>query len=1261
VFEWDERHPVDEGAFPTAAHPGGLPHGPACNRYLNKCTLTGTTCATNADCNGAGNSCQTSNVPAGQQCATLSVDRTALFECDESITVTVNDPKRSGAGSLIVLAASQSDSRQFSTGTITALHPRKSFSIPEVSPGLFIGSIQVTQTVDVPTALFVSTNDASIQFFYQDPLCDASGNGVVAQNDFDNLDGDGVAFSVDNCKFDYNPTQADTDLGGGDGFGDICDNCPTVYNPPTIAGQGQDDGDADGVGDLCDLDDIDFDGRVNTADNCPDVYNPLQTPGGPSGRGLACDKVTDRDGDGIQDKNDLCVRTADSLNRDSDQDLIGDACDGDCAGAHRAILTLGTCNRYSDHECTTDADCTPSGFCAEDPTKLCQQTTSQCTCTVNFGPEVCVLYGTVNSGNCSSTNDDMDVDGVTDGVDNCPVISNAAIIPGTTRQLDTDNDGVGDACDSPFMVDGDNNGLPDDALSYAVSVQCSKVPLPNLIVQLVTVRDLNGDGAACRPGCGTDQTCLANCDPFCDAGERCEMTVVVKNGGPVSLTDATFYLATGDSDVQCVTKPAVSIGNLAAGATVDTANIGGQRRPFEFVASQSVQSTASEQAKGEFTLNMTSREAIGTSSRVGVTILMDLDLPIGAQVTKIKGPDNTTGTSDDGWLVENFDTDPLGDGVDISDGAQGLANDTIGILVRSANGVLRQNLGGIGCAGYQVPPKDPGCRVDPDHDQDWHIHCPPGAICPSPHYGSTPPTTLYMVTPAGDGMAHRGQNSLHWGKHVDVTNRIGDTTSFRELAAFMTRPVNLTPLPAFGDLVLSFYHIADLMDESCGTLCADIPAGQAVDYGDVQIRVDSNPLPSIDEWGVWDKLVPFENVYDHIPYIWSHWGSRLTYCNLTPTDTGDRSYAPRGVRETMCLPSGIWSHCGSAWGTNTYWGCEPNPTNDPEEPGPAANQGSIAPASGALWARTRFNLANFLGARVQIRWIAQGWEFDFDNPSQDYQTYARSWENRLDDDGWWVDDIRLTGVIETQASPQADTRTPQASTCPANAADNCIETAAGSDRGYTVALTFQDSNNDGVVEKGETLLFSSAATTNPGGCARGVTEYRFLKDGAVMQDFSANATVKDAPVSDATYQVIAHCSSDTSCTSLSGATQPVKVYTGDSMDIDIRLTHVLGTGVTTISWTARPQPAPMIGYDAFRGTAPNVSAATWTTQACNLGAATPVGGTISATNSTTPASGSVLYFAVGPRNTNTTADPNVRTVLGKRTDGTLRIAPVICP
>ncbi|HXH29037.1 MAG TPA: thrombospondin type 3 repeat-containing protein, partial [Candidatus Polarisedimenticolia bacterium] len=1180
VFEWDERHPVDEGA---------LGHTPACQRFGQP------------------------NQPAGQQCATLAVDRTALYECDDAVTVTVNDPKKAGAGSVQVLAASDSDARHFSTGVVSALHPIKSFTLPEVSPGLFIGNVTVTQTLNTASQLYVSPGDNTMEFFYQDPLCDANGNGQVGQNDFDNLDGDGVAFGVDNCPYAYNPTQVDTD---GDGLGDICDNCPNNANPTQI------DSDGDRVGDACDFDDVDFDGVVNQLDNCPDVYNPLQVPVSTNNpKGIACNQNTDRDGDGVQDRQDNCVRTYNpSQGANADHDNLGDACDGDCTGTHTATLATGSCSRTNETVCTTDAQCPMSGVCQEDPTKVCTSSSPQCTC-VNIGPEVCVRAGIVNTGTCSPSNDDEDIDTVPDRFDNCPTVYNPPQIPGTFRQADTDNDGVGDACDSPFMVDGDNNGIPDDVLSFGVDVKCENVPLPNLIVESTTVHDLNGDG-----------------DAFCDTGEDCEMTIVVTNPGPIALTDVTLYLSSSDSDIECITKPSVKIGNLPVGGRVDTSDIGGQRRPFEYTVSGSTQTTVpAEPAKGDFNLNVTAREALGTRSKIGFQTLLDLDLPVGAAITRVIGPDNVRNTADDGTLYEGFDQDRDGiGGVDLSDGRSGVPNDTIGVTVGTAQGGIN-SLEGIGCGGYQVPPTDPGCRVDPDNDMDWHIHCPTGTCSPPHVQGST---TAYATTPPGGAMAFSGSNSLHWGRHTSAATRLGDTTSFRELAAFMVT-VNLTPLPVAGDLQLSFYQIADTMDNND----SDVPVGQALDYGDVQIRVDRNPDPLVDDWGFWDKLAPFENVYDHIPYIWSFWGSRQTYCNLTPTDTGTAPPAPRGVHETMCLPLGVWSHCGNAWSTTTTYQC----------PGPGV-QGETSPSGGSLWVLSKFSLANFLGGRVQIRWIASSWEFDFDNPTQDYQTYAHTWENRISDDGWWIDDINITGAIESQASPVADAKTPPATNCPLPA-DRCDETMG--DKGFNVSLILTDANGDGVFESGEAVELDALDTTNPGGCAGGVTEYRFLKDGAVVQDFSGNGFYTDYPTADATYQVLTRCSSDTACTTVTGASASVLAYPGDGQDVDLTVTHNRSTGVTTLQWVARPQPPPMSGYDVMVGTVPppDTGLGTLSTLTCNTGIGAPVGNNVSITTSASPATGTALYFLVGHSNPTAGSKP----ALGRASNGSVRQSPVSCP
>ncbi|MDA9101698.1 thrombospondin type 3 repeat-containing protein, partial [bacterium] len=152
----------------------------------------------------------------------------------------------------------------------------------------------------------------------------------------DDLDGDGIINTEDNCPETANKDQADAD---DDGIGDVCDsdidqddidgdtipnaddNCPETVN------EDQNDFDGDGIGDVCD-DDVDGDGVLNEDDNCSN------TPAGTTVDVNGCEVIDgdDKDGDGILNDSDNCPETANEDQNDFDGDGIGDVCDDDDDG-----------------------------------------------------------------------------------------------------------------------------------------------------------------------------------------------------------------------------------------------------------------------------------------------------------------------------------------------------------------------------------------------------------------------------------------------------------------------------------------------------------------------------------------------------------------------------------------------------------------------------------------------------------------------------------------------------------------------------------------------------------------------------------------------------------------------------------------------------------------------------------------------------------------------------------------------------------------
>ncbi|HYV17475.1 MAG TPA: thrombospondin type 3 repeat-containing protein [Verrucomicrobiae bacterium] len=1179
VFEWNEWHPEDEAA---------LGHPPACSRF-----------------GGAGQ-------PAGGPCATVTVDRTTLYECDESIAVTVRDAKcvvvGAGAGTTLG-GACVTDADCGSGGSCTAartsvevavvtnseaavivangapvLTPTaKRFSLPAVpgQPGLFKGS--VTFTTLEPSAGSVFTNPATdhdFAVYYFDPLCDGDRDGQAGEDSFTDSDGDGIATASDKCPFIYDPAQPDAD---GDGIGDLCDDCPADADPL------QADADGDGVGDLCERDDLDGDAIPDASDNCPDVRNPTQTDIDLNGRGDLCDTLKgsgvtftgtcgtggtctapspaigaacatnadcirtcnagvcansfgytspvptvgqactteaqcfidlDRDADGVIDRLDNCVLTPNgpllgpNNQADNDGDGIGDVCDADCAGAQVVF------------RCRTNGAACPT------------PNTNDAACANTWGlGSLCGFY-IGNNGACSQVDEDFDADGVADVADDCPVVANPAVVMGGA-QADRDGDGFGDACDPAAAFDDGNDGLPDDVVAFRGAISCATQPLARLtLVGPPVYQDLDGDH-----------------DPFPDTGETGRIVFTLRNDG-AALHDAVFTLVSSDADVACITSSQVRVADVAAGATFTVGSLDPLQPGFTFMASNALQALPppSQAPRIDLALQVAAAGTLGLAAPVSVSMLADMQLPAGPPQQFTLGPDGLAGTSDDGHVVEGFDLDRNGDGnftvkdtfreavapgvyrgtcsnaplstcvVDPDCPSGGFCN--TGSYIRGDNTNAFDRVAATSCGGFDTyGGTNTHCQLNPAFPMDWHLHCPVGATnCPNLETGPCVGGCSFN-TPTGGAHALSLPNSLHMGAHYTSFDTSGDTTHFRTLQGFMTTPINLAILPRAGDLDFSFFQIARLMDNN-GVGPAN--KNQCADCGDVQIQVDLDPDPAVDAWGFWDKLVPYQNVYDHTPNAWSTFGGY--YCIFTPTDTGTAPPNPRGVHETTCYPLGAWSHCGSTVGTT--------PTVVTNCAGP----GVLDAAGPGVWVQTRFHLDGYLGQRVRIRWIAETWTFD--DTSVEYFN-PNTWNQTTQEDGWWLDNIELTGAITRQTTPLPDT-TSRTGSCPA---DPCNQ--AMGDHGTAPVIEVTDPSGvpvDGVTRvlvAGEAIRLGAGASTFPGGCSGGHAEYQFLRDGVVAQTWSVNPSFLDSPERTTRYTAQVRCTTDLACASAAGAAIDVPVRTGD--------------------------------------------------------------------------------------------------------------------
>lgn len=295
-------------------------------------------------------------------------------------------------------------------------------------------SLALVAALSLPSLALAQTPNGECTGSSDDPACgapDQSGGGgcgcgggsilinFTDQGDSyqyaDDYDDDAWEDNQDNCPFDANADQADSD---GDGRGDACDNCPNAAN------EDQTDSDGDGAGDACD-DDADNDTLPNAEDNCPTVPNPQQTDSDGDGDGNACDD--NDDGDACPDATDNCPLVASSDCEDDGQ-VVADECFED-ADADGITDNLDNCPGTANDQDDSDED-----------------------------------------GIGDACDADRDNDGVDNTQDNCPELPNA-------EQVDADRDRRGDLCDQKFcmVIGGDEDNCLDPVGPFQVHATATEL------------------------------------------------------------------------------------------------------------------------------------------------------------------------------------------------------------------------------------------------------------------------------------------------------------------------------------------------------------------------------------------------------------------------------------------------------------------------------------------------------------------------------------------------------------------------------------------------------------------------------------------------------------------------------------------------------------------------------------------------------------------------------------------------------------------
>ncbi len=363
---------------------------------------------------------------------------------------------------------------------------------------------------------------------------------------------------------------------------------------------------------------------------------------------------------------------------------------------------------------------------------------------------------------------------------------------------------------------------------------------------------------------------------------------------------------------------------------------------------------------------------------------------------------------------------------------------------------------------------------------------------------------LHTSTAPDGGRAFTGTKSLHWGVHQTSASR--DTTRLAQLDAIRTNnPINLgigTVNPE-----LSFKHQISLADNRI----SNTPNGEAADRAVVHVQLADGAGNAV---GDWIKIYPYENEYD------ARGTDQFTNCTFDPVDDGNNEdswfdptdpFRRKGPSST-CDPEFTFVFHGDTDYRSTV--------ADLTKIGRAFDGPGLAGALGpGTWVQPKFALSQFKGRRLRVRFVATSIEVS----TTALMDSVLGGENEVGDDGWYIDDVRVTDALTSPATLSADTvvRTPT----------GCVD--------CTTVTASLSSNPAASPAPGQPITLS-ASGSSADSCLNGALQFLFFQDNlpagfgpedTVLRDWTDNPGLLDAPLVDTTYGVAVRCSSLTTCQS----------------------------------------------------------------------------------------------------------------------------------